>query len=70
MSAKARRILALLNEPRNRERMLQAMNRENMDEVGPIGGAGQGMKVLSEMNSLVDEHELFVLSLMPNVSVL
>ena len=28
-SVKVRRILALLNDPRNRERMLQAMNREN-----------------------------------------
>ena len=32
MSPKARRILALLNDPRHRERLLQSMNQD----VGPI----------------------------------
>ena len=39
--------------------MLQAMNRENTDDVDPVGGAEQGMKVLQEMNSLADDHEEF-----------
>lgn len=70
MSAKARRILALLNDPRNREMVVQAMNRDNMDAVRPIGGEVQGMKLLSEMNSLVDDHDEFVKSLAPRVDVL
>jgi hypothetical protein len=45
--------------------MLQAMNRENTDDVDPVGGAEQGMKVLQEMNSLVDDHNEFVISLAP-----
>ena len=57
MSAKERRVLALLNDPRNRERMLQAMNRENLDDVDPVGGAEQGMKFLSEINSMIDDND-------------
>ena len=65
VSPKVRTILAPLNHPRNRERMLQAMNRENLDDVDPVGGAEQGMRVLSEMNSLTDDHEHFLRSLGP-----
>jgi hypothetical protein len=54
---------ALLNDQRNRERMFQAMNRDNTDDVCPIGGAEREMKVLSEMNSLTDDHEQFLRSL-------
>jgi hypothetical protein len=36
MSPKARRILALLNDPRHRERLLQSMNQDTLDDVGPI----------------------------------
>jgi hypothetical protein len=53
MSAKAKRILALLNDPRNRERMLQAMNRENTNDVGPFAG-DKGEKFLSELNEMAD----------------
>lgn len=60
--AKRRIILALLNDPRNRKRMLQAMNRENMDDVGPVGGQEQGLKVLNEMNSFADGYDEFVKS--------
>lgn len=42
MSAKARRILALINDPRNWDTMLQAMNKENMDAVSPVGGERTG----------------------------
>lgn len=53
MGAKSKRILALLNHARNRERMLQAMNRENMDDVGPIG-ADKGETFLKELNEMAD----------------
>jgi hypothetical protein len=69
MSAKARRILALLNDPRRRTRVLDSFNKSTLDDVGPVEGAGQGMKVLSEMNSLVDDHDAFVKSLAPSVGV-
>jgi hypothetical protein len=67
-NAKARRILALLSDPRKREKMLQAMNGENLDDVGPVGGTEQGMKILSEMNSLVDYHGRYVNSLVPRLN--
>jgi len=51
------------------DRLLNEFNRENLDDVGPIGGAEQGMKVLQEMNSLADDHEEFVKSLAPSVVV-
>jgi hypothetical protein len=69
MSRKVKTILALLNDARNRERMMQEMNRENLDDVGPVGGTEQVMKVLSEMNSLVDDHDEFVKSLTPSVDI-
>ena len=69
MSRKVKTILALLNDARNRERMMQEMNRENLDDVGPVRGTEQGMKVLSEMNSLVDDHDEFVKSLTPSVDI-
>jgi hypothetical protein len=50
MRAEVKRIFALLSDPRNRERMLQEMNQENMDDVGPIGGQEEGMRVLQELN--------------------
>jgi hypothetical protein len=53
MSAKARRILTLLKDSSHRERMLQAMNRENLDDVGPLAG-DKGEKFLSELNKMED----------------
>lgn len=70
MSKKARRILAILNVPRRRTRVRDSLNRSTLDDVGPIGGAEQGMKVLSEMNSLADEHDQFMRGLAPRVDVL
>jgi hypothetical protein len=63
MTNKAQKILQKMNKrqalnrlayPKARNRILEQFNRENLDAVGPIAGAEQGMKVLSEMNSLVD----------------
>ena len=55
----------LFGDPKARGRVLEAFNRENMDDVGPLGGAEQGMTILSEMNSLTDDHHEFVKSLAP-----
>jgi hypothetical protein len=41
-----------------------------LDPIGLVGGQEQGMRVLSEMNSLTDDHEEFVKSLLLNVNVL
>lgn len=54
--------------PERRERIVDEFNRENLDDVGPLGG-DQGMKVLNEMNELVDDHDEFVKSLAPRVNV-
>jgi len=51
MIAKGRRILALLNDPRHREKLILWMKRENAHDIGPIGG-DQAMKVLGERQSL------------------
>jgi uncharacterized protein YfeS len=53
MSAKARRILALLNDPRRRTRVLDSFNRSTLDDVGPVGG-DKGEKFLSELNEMTD----------------
>jgi hypothetical protein len=52
-----------------RDRILHDFNQSTLDPVGPVGGE-QGTKLLSEMNSLVDEHEEFVKSLSPKLNVL
>jgi hypothetical protein len=53
MSAKARRILALMNDPRRRTRVLDSLNKSTLDNVGPIGG-DKGEKFLSELNEMQD----------------
>lgn len=52
-----------------REKILTDFNQSTLDPVGPVRGE-QGTKLLSEMNSLVDEHEEFVKSLSPKLNVL
>lgn len=53
MSAKARRILALLRDPRHRNRLLDSLNKSTLDDVGPLG-ADKGEKFLSELNEIAD----------------
>jgi hypothetical protein len=43
-------------------------NTSTLDDVGPLGG-DQGMKILSEINELADQHEEFVKSLTPRVDM-
>lgn len=51
MSGKSKRILALLNDPRLRNRLVGEVNRLDMDEPAQVG-RDQEMKVLEEMNEL------------------
>lgn len=48
---------------------MQSLHRDNLGDVGPIGGE-PGMTILFEMKFLVDDHDQFVKSLKPNVGVL
>jgi len=57
-------VLDRINDEQNRRRVLIEFNQSTLDPVGPLGG-DQGMKVLSEMNFLADEHDQFVKSLAP-----
>jgi hypothetical protein len=54
MSAKARRILALLNDPKRRTRVLDSFNKSTLDEgAGPVGGY-KGEKFLGELNEMAE----------------
>ena len=74
MTDKAKKILEkmklrrLFVDSQVRGRILDEFNRENMDDVGPVGGAEQGMKVLSEINSMTDGPEQFLRSLEASVA--
>ncbi len=56
MSKKAKRILALLNDPRHKKRLMEEVNMLDQDATARVGGE-QEMKVLKDMNSLEDEHD-------------
>ena len=51
---KQRQALKRLNNPERRNRILDQFNRENMDDVGPVGG-DKGEKFLSELNEMADQ---------------
>ena len=51
MSRKAKRILALLNDPRNRNRLVGEIHLLDQDEPAQVG-KDQEMKILKEMNEL------------------
>jgi hypothetical protein len=53
MSKKSKRILALLNDPRYRNRLVSEVNLLDQDEPAQVG-KDQEMKVLKEMNELID----------------
>jgi hypothetical protein len=65
----ARRYRKLSGEPGRREKILSEFNRQNLNEVGPLGG-DQSMSVLKDMNEFQLDHDEFVKSLSPNVDVL
>ena len=53
MTEKAQHILDAIKRQR-RNRILNDFNQSTLDDVGPVGGKDQGMKVLEEMNELQD----------------
>ena len=52
------------------KKALDEFNRSRLDHVELIEGGEQGMKTLSEMNSLIDGHDEFVKSLAPKLELL
>ena len=58
MSAKSKRILALLNDPGQKKRLLEALNKDTMDAAAPIGNGE--MTILGDMESLNREHEQYM----------
>lgn len=56
MSKKSKRILALLNDPRYRNRLMGEVNLLDQDEPAQVV-KDQEMKVLKEMNELEEEHQ-------------
>jgi hypothetical protein len=76
MTDKAKKIVEkmrngmLFQNPMAREEALDEFNRSTLDEVGPIGGAEQGMKVLQEMNELGEAQEQIIRDGVSKISVL
>jgi hypothetical protein len=63
MSAKAKRILALLTDPRYRSKILDKINKDNAPEGSPISGGPQEMTILKDMNAMDEAHDTFMDSL-------
>jgi hypothetical protein len=58
----------ILSDARRRERVLDQLNASTMDDVGPVGGQEQGMKVLSDMNDLDQQFEKHIESRRPHAT--
>ena len=63
MSAKAKRILALLNNKKHRVLLLESLNKDTAPEGAPVTGGDKEAKFRREINSLDDDHERFMDSL-------
>ena len=59
MSRKAKWILALLNDPRHRNRLLDSLNKSTLDEGAAPLGKGE-MTILKDMESLDNEHDQYM----------
>ena len=59
MSNKAKRILALLNDPRHRKRLTDTLNMSTLDEGAAPLGNGE-MTILKDMESLDREHDQYI----------
>lgn len=70
MTEKAKRVLnkpkvtRLFPSPETRDRALEQFNRENLDDVQPMGG-DKSDQLLRDMNLLEADHAEFVKSLAP-----
>jgi hypothetical protein len=74
MTEKAKKILRKMNKRKvlkgwkefsysgRREKILTEFNRENLDDVGPVGG-DQSMTLLKDMNDLEAGHDEFLWSM-------
>jgi hypothetical protein len=58
MSKKAKRILALLKDPKQKKRLLESLNRDTMDAAAPLG-KGE-MTILKDIESLDQEHDQYM----------
>jgi hypothetical protein len=56
------------SNPGRRDRILNEFNRDQLDDVGPVGG-DQAIAVLKDMNELEAGHEAFVKSFPPRVDI-
>jgi hypothetical protein len=65
----AGKILQKMKLWKRMDRILSEFNRENLDDVGPMGG-DEGMAVLTDMNDLEAGHDEFVKSMAPRVDVM
>lgn len=63
MTAKSKRILALLRDPRHRDKLLDAFNQDTQSEGAPVGRGAGGEKFLREMNEMEDAHDAYMDSL-------
>jgi hypothetical protein len=61
INRKAKRILRLLNDPRQKKRLLDALNRETVDDAAQVGRSE--ITILKDMESLDQEHDQYMLSL-------
>ena len=59
MSAKAKRILSLLNDPRHRKRLTETLNRSTLDDGAAPLGNGE-MTILKDMQCLDQEHDQYI----------
>ncbi len=59
MSAKAKRILAKLNDPKHRNRLLESLNKDSLDDGNAPVGKGE-MTILKDMESLDQEHDKYM----------
>ncbi len=61
MSKKAKRILALLNDPRQRQRLIDELNKQHAPEGAPV--SNHEMTILKDMNEMDEAHDRFMDSL-------
>jgi hypothetical protein len=58
------------SNPERRERILNEFNRETMDDVGPVGGKEQALKILQEMNELDEAQDQRIRERFSKINVL
>ena len=59
-----------LSDPKRRDQALAEFNRSTLDDVGPVGGQDQQMRVLGEMNELAKEREQLIQESVPTTNLL